>query len=523
MKEVFKLILGVVIAIHLYSCANVQPLDGGPEETQPPGLLYSLPKTNSANVDINVKKISLHFDESVLISNLSSEVIINPYYDLANFKAVAKGDKIDLVFKDELLPNTTYSINFGKAITDVNERTPLINYTYSFSTGSIIDTLTYSAVIRNNITHKVLENVSVGLYANATTRPDTTKPLYITKTLKDGSFTFNSLPNRSFKLYAFEDKNTNRLIDLNKEAFGFNPLLILPSNQSGDTIELFKARPELNKLLAPVSKANYLDINFSYGIKTITKTSITPYQLLNNNSTLRLYPSLRDSTVSISVTDSSDYVIDTTINLNYRPKIYSDTLIDLKTHSVIDPKTINTYLYVQLPYLYESIDTSLIYNVSKGDTLPLSRSTNNLSYKSDDNIIIFSSDNETDTINIVIDKQAITFLTGQQNKLFRSYKIKPTPNNYGSIKGDIKTEEKNYVVYLMDENKKILFQETNNAQIDYTYLTPGTYHIKILIDKNGNGSYDTGTLTREAEHYYFNQNSLIVKKGWDMGNIHISF
>jgi hypothetical protein len=47
-------------------------------------------------------------------------------------------------FKDTLLKNTTYVINFGKAIADVNESNVLKNFTYVFSTGSHIDSLSLS-------------------------------------------------------------------------------------------------------------------------------------------------------------------------------------------------------------------------------------------------------------------------------------------------------------------------------------------------------------------------------------------
>jgi hypothetical protein len=40
--------------------------------------------------------------------------------------------------KDSLKPNTTYSINFGNALKDVNEGNPYKNFTYVFSTGNTI-------------------------------------------------------------------------------------------------------------------------------------------------------------------------------------------------------------------------------------------------------------------------------------------------------------------------------------------------------------------------------------------------
>ncbi|MBK8496527.1 MAG: Ig-like domain-containing protein [Chitinophagaceae bacterium] len=49
---------------------------------------------------------------------------------------------VTVKLKDSLLPNTTYSINFGNAIVDINEGNPLKKFHVCFSTGDFIDSFT---------------------------------------------------------------------------------------------------------------------------------------------------------------------------------------------------------------------------------------------------------------------------------------------------------------------------------------------------------------------------------------------
>ena len=50
-------------------------------------------------------------------------------------------------FNETLLPNTTYKLAFGNAISDLNESNVLQNFEYIFSTGSTIDSLKISGQV----------------------------------------------------------------------------------------------------------------------------------------------------------------------------------------------------------------------------------------------------------------------------------------------------------------------------------------------------------------------------------------
>ena len=51
--------------------------------------------------------------------------------------------------KDTLKPNTTYTISFGNAISDITEGNVLANYRFVFSTGNTIDSLSLNGFVKN--------------------------------------------------------------------------------------------------------------------------------------------------------------------------------------------------------------------------------------------------------------------------------------------------------------------------------------------------------------------------------------
>jgi hypothetical protein len=102
----------------------------------PPVLVNANPPFRS--VHFNANKIVFTFDEFVDIQDIQNNLLVSPYPK----KAPAVNNKlrtITVTLKDSLRPNTTYSLNFGNAVKDINEGNVLKNFTYVFSTGNVID------------------------------------------------------------------------------------------------------------------------------------------------------------------------------------------------------------------------------------------------------------------------------------------------------------------------------------------------------------------------------------------------
>lgn len=156
----FRLTLLMVIAV-ISACASLQQPQGGPKDTDAPKVLQEVPKNLSRN--FNGNKIEITFDEFFKLSNEYTEITISPETEtLPNFKIKQK--TLEINFKDSLEKNTTYSINFGKAIQDVNESNILKNYSFVFSTGPKLDSLSIGGQVINTIDNKPVLDATVLLY-----------------------------------------------------------------------------------------------------------------------------------------------------------------------------------------------------------------------------------------------------------------------------------------------------------------------------------------------------------------------
>jgi len=78
----------------------------------------------------------------------------------------AIGKKAIIKLEDELLPNTTYTIDFTDAIVDNNEGNPLENFSISFSTGDNLDTLAVSGKVLAAMNLEPEQGIYVGIHSN---------------------------------------------------------------------------------------------------------------------------------------------------------------------------------------------------------------------------------------------------------------------------------------------------------------------------------------------------------------------
>ena len=57
--------------------------------------------------------------------------------------------KVEIRFEQAPRENTTYTFNFGEAIEDYNENNPLPFFSYTFSTGDYLDSLSLSGTVKD--------------------------------------------------------------------------------------------------------------------------------------------------------------------------------------------------------------------------------------------------------------------------------------------------------------------------------------------------------------------------------------
>jgi hypothetical protein len=247
----------VLLSLVVWQCAQIGSLGGGPKDQIPPQVLKTTPENNRPN--FKGSDFTIHFDEFIQLDEITQKVMISPpLEETPDFKV--KGKSLRVKFKEELKPNTTYSVYFADAIVDLTERNPVMNYTYIFSTGPTVDSMSLAGTVINSFNLEKVKDVYVMLYKDNNdtlpldSLPLAVKPYYVSKTGEDGRFMLNGLGNTEYLVFAVTDMNANYIYDQPGEQIAFldsmvRPEYLHPREQDtalADTLELIRENEKLS-------------------------------------------------------------------------------------------------------------------------------------------------------------------------------------------------------------------------------------------------------------------------------------
>lgn len=286
----------IEIQVLLSGCAQIVAPTGGPRDSLPPVLINTVPKEPATNFSGN--RITLYFDEYVQLQDVQQNLLVsptpkkNPYID-------SKLRSVTIRLRDTLEQNTTYTINLGNSIRDLNESNILKDFSYVFSTGAVIDSLVFSGKVQMAETGKVDSTLIVLLYKDlADTAVLKLKPKYIARLTGDGSFSFKNLSGGEYKVYAVKDEDGSRTYNSKTELFAFGDSSIMVSNNTSPILLYAyaeeKEKPKITS--SAVKKLTYvtaipaqnhdvltdLIITFNRPLKNVDKQKIILTDTLNN-------------------------------------------------------------------------------------------------------------------------------------------------------------------------------------------------------------------------------------------------
>jgi len=221
LKKLSIYFFSIISIIFLYDCANVSYPSGGPKDITPPVVLQQNPENGTTN--FTEKKLRVWFNEYVSVSDLNNQFISSPPLKKPP-KYIMKGKSVEFTIADTLKENTTYHLNFGNAIVDVNERNPYVNFDIAFSTGDKIDTMQIKGNILDAFTLLPVKDVLLLLFDTETytdSLPYKEIPNYIGRSDANGNFDISYIKNGEYKIFSLEDKNKNRIFDIPNERIAF--------------------------------------------------------------------------------------------------------------------------------------------------------------------------------------------------------------------------------------------------------------------------------------------------------------
>jgi hypothetical protein len=442
--------------IQMGGCANIVPPSGGPRDSIPPYAVYAKPKDSSTN--IAPKEILISFNEYITTNGLQEQLIVSP--NIKNNPLIDQRlNMVRIRLSDSLNANTTYSLQFGNAIRDVNEGNIFQNYTYVFSTGNQIDTGKLFGKVQIAETGMVDSTLIAVLHPienDSAIFKD--KPTYFTRINGRGIFEFKFLPATNFNIYILPNDYNKRYDDSTK-LFAFLDRSV-NTTETKDSIQLyaFEASPKKEKKLATIAgvkntKKQSPVLKYSSNLEGKEKDILSPLTL-NFETPIRFNDSF-----AIRITDT-----------NLVKQEAAVQAINAQNKQQVD---------IEFPWEADTDYKLLIPQKSIQDSLG--------------NFLI-----KADTIR---------------------FKTKPE-SSYGTailrING-FQQFEHPVLLLMQDQKVKFSYPITQNLlRIDL--IPPGDYQLKLLSDANQNGRWDTGQfMGKKLQPELVRNLKLIlnIKSNWD--------
>ena len=231
MKKILSILFFVWVAYLLFttSCANPGMPTGGNKDSIPPVVLRTEPDFNARNYKGH--SVSLTFDEFIISDEISTELMVSPPLKKKPvLRTKSKTLTIDL--GKDLHPNTTYSLDFKNAIVDNNEKNPLKDFRFAFSTGPEFDSLMIGGYVINAKDVDPVEGALVLLYAadDSLSAFNDSLPAYIAKTDDKGFYAVTNIAAGKYHLYALEDADNSYTFNQPGERVAFFDSLVVPQN-----------------------------------------------------------------------------------------------------------------------------------------------------------------------------------------------------------------------------------------------------------------------------------------------------
>ena len=494
----------------LFQCGRKGTPSGGIKDIIPPKLKYAEPPNLS--VDFKAKKIRLYFDEYIKLNKIQEQLIVSPplKYTPVITPAGTASKVIEILIKDTLQENTTYTINFGQSIVDNNEGNPNSFLTYVFSTGSYIDSLSLKGVVEDAFNKKAETFISVMLYEIDSTYNDSTvykrPPNYITNTLDSTIlFDLNYLKKGKYALFGLKDEGKNNMFDQKVDKIAFvKDTIVLPTDEIY-LLTLFKEVPDYSLSVPKFEAKN--KISFGYQgdyskdivINTLSKlpdsvkTKITKER---DKDTLNYWitPFTADSLI-FSVANEKLSALDTFV-VKTR-KIEADSLVlQPRVSGAIGFEELFT-IDVNTPIV--KADTSKIQLMRK-DSIPtkfiakLDTISNSLS-------IDFKKD-EKENYKLTVLPDLIEDFFGNKNDTI-VYAIKTAGfEDFGNLELVLNGSVTYPAIIQLTDEKGALIREqfaTEPATFYFNYLRPSKYLIRVISDTNGNKKWDTGNYLKKLQ------------------------
>ncbi|MBK9256117.1 MAG: Ig-like domain-containing protein [Saprospiraceae bacterium] len=486
----------VVLSLIVSSCASTGAPSGGPKDATPPKL-DSIKSVRNFQTNYFPKQLDFYFDEFIEVRDAIKQVLVSPPTKYIP-KVSHRGKKLTFRFDDReiLRENATYTINFGESIVDYTEGNKLNNFSFVFSTGDVIDSLSLEGTVIDAITEKPEDGILVMLYDQ---KYDSVvvkeKPFYFVKTDKNGKFKFENIRNDTFRILALKDENLNYLYDLPAEKTAFSDIDYILTDSTDYQILLRASIAESTPKSLSVNKKDFGKVNilFSSLPENVNIQSLNPEVIIYKEIKL----------------DS--------VNIYYNTEIDSFNLLAGKDTIQVKPRGKQAFLEKAK---FKQTSSNLTFAMRTFDSLAI-EFNHPIELLNADSIILFDSvgilDNKIVKLSENNKKLIIRSDDWREDKKYNLLFIPGSLTDIFGIKNDsiqlkfglLNTSQLagldltisgldstlHYVVKISTGgNLKFNFglSDVKTHKQSFRSLIPEKYNVEIIEDKNRNGKWDPG-------------------------------
>jgi hypothetical protein len=548
------IVAGLAWIVIISSCANIGMPTGGPRDSVPPALVGTDPVYKALNFD--GKNVKLTFSEYISIDKISETLVISPPLEKRPI-IKTKSKTLIIQFNEELKDSTTYSFDFKNSVVDNNEKNPIDNLRFSFSTGNIYDSLRVAGRVVNAFDLEPIEKGLVLLQSNLhdsavfTVRPD-----YIARTDEEGLFMIDNIAGGTYQIFALNDLNGDLLYNEGAEEIAFIDTLVVPSVEFHEALDTLVKGVDSMLILGhshfypePFYMRYFIEDIFEQFLESADRETRNKclflfnesvedtfnVRLLNNdteNWSLFEYNQKADSIVlwitDTMVTREDSLFMEVSyfqLDMDNERYVQKDTLLMKFSDPKVDTKRKKRKKDEEeepepIPQFDWNTNLSSTMELNKSITIvapePLEYfdSTQVLLYLSEDTLktpLDFNFQKSTayrtytisyewepeQTYSLQIDSAASVNIYGITSKeLDKSFKAREK-DYYGSIKFQFTNLEMPMLVQMLknDDEEQVLRQLEidKNGSVLFEYLPPDKYKVKVIYDENNNGKWDEGS------------------------------
>ncbi len=526
-KIVFLFLLNVL----LLSCARVGSPVGGVKDTIAPQVVHTNIDTTRVNVPRDIKELRIDFDEYIQLKDINKNLIISPpLKKITKILPSGMANKYVLItWSDTLQANTTYNFNFGNAIVDNNEGNALQYYNFAFSTGEKIDDFYVSGELKSLIAETEAKsaetNLVVGLYKAEDSVSYRQKPYYITKADPDGYYELNYLSPGKYRILAFEDTNSNSVYDPGKEKVGFQKdTLILDKSISGLNLNLYPSR-KAQKYADMKEVPGGILMTFEGNPTEVKVLSITEklqdYKVIHHpkSDSVNIWFDAKKNNLGLASSENLKFSYDDglkqdTVSVFYRYNAKNEMTVSNSKGNSLAPKD---DFIITSNYFVDKIQPEKWTLVSDSISQEF---TAKIGEKNPFEIHIQSDFKEGKQYSLTVPKETVSSFYESLQKSYRFDFETDKTENYGSLILTLENAPaQNFWLQLLSASGNIAYSRLEKEPVlTFRSLKPGIYDVRILVDNNENGIWDSADLNSGefAEDVFLFDKKVEIRPLWEI-------